>query len=174
MTWFFSYLGANWSLILVVILVVAALIALTVLAHNWKAAVIAVAILAAAFAYQWIDKSAYARAVAEEAQRTIKIKDDQIAALELRVETVNAANELSAMQASSDFIELSKLKATANDTPANATVALKRDAVERVRGFRRSAASGGAAGSKGGVATGAGRHPKLLPIWKWGRPAAGS
>lgn len=170
--WIFSYLSSNWSLVLCVVVIVAALIAVTVFARNWKAAIAAAAIVAAGFAYQWIDKQGYQRAQAEQLAEKLEAKDKQIEALELRIYTVNAANELIAMQAVTDANELSELGAKANETPANAAVAIKRDAALRVREFRRQALGGAAA--KGRAAAGTGGHPAVLPIRKWGLRSAGS
>ncbi len=123
--WFLSYVGANWALILVVALAVIALGAVAWFARNWKVAVAALAILAAGFAYQQIDKNAYQRRVAEEAAKQIKTLQD-------RITTMNKANDENAERAINDAAEIGRLRALAGDTPANDAPCLDRDAAERV------------------------------------------
>lgn len=167
MWWIFSYTLANWPLILCVGAIVAALIAVTVFMRNWKAAVAAAVILAAGFAYQWIDKQGYQRAQAEERQRIIEAKNREIAALELRVATVNAANEIDGRQAVEDAARIADLERQSRETPANANVCLDRAAARRVRNIEWERAA--PAPAKGGAAAGARGHSKVLPIWQWGR-----
>lgn len=149
MSWGLSYLGANFSLVVVVMLLVAGLGAIAFFAKNWKAAVAAGAVLAAGFAYQHVDKIGYQRRIAEEAQQ-------QVEALERRLDVLNAANEADALRARADADRISELEGKVHETPANDRVALDRAAVGRVSAIRWDAGDGGAAAGTGGSA-------KLLP-----------
>lgn len=153
MLWLLSYVGANWALILVVVLAVAGLGAVAFFAKNWKVAVAALAVLAAGFAYQQIDKNAYQRRVAEEAA-------DKVRALEERLNVLNAANEQDAMRATADAARISELEDKTNAMPPPASPGraggLDRAAARRVSAIRW------ADPGQGGPATGAIRHPDLL------------
>lgn len=153
MTWLGSYLGSTWALVLVVALVVAALGAIAFFARNWKAAVASVLVLGCGFAYLQVDKNAYARRVAEEAA-------EKVAALEARINVLNAANESDAMQAIADQARISQLedqaRAKAPDTPQSRLVCLDRSAARRVSAIRY------ADPGERGTAAGTGRHSGLL------------
>ncbi|HDA7126298.1 TPA: hypothetical protein O5T86_001302 [Staphylococcus aureus] len=127
--WFLSYVGANWALILVVALAVIALGAVAWFAKNWKVAVAAIAILAAGFAYQQIDKNAYQRRVSEEAAARVKT-------LEARLDTLNKANDENTERAINDAAEIGRLREMAKATPANDGPCLDIDAAGRVSGVR--------------------------------------
>ncbi len=163
-SWLASYAGANWSLAIVILLLVGGLALIAFLTRNLWAVVVALGLMAAGFAYVQIDKAAYDRAAAEQLAEKLKAKDEQIRqrdalieAARQRINVLNAANELDAMQALTDADEISKLKAQINETPADATIALKRAATGRLRAFRRAAA-GRAAAAASGAAAGPGRH----------------
>ncbi|WP_296741472.1 hypothetical protein [Mesorhizobium sp.] len=145
-------------------LLVGGLALIAFLTRNLWAVVVALGLMAAGFAYVQIDKAAYDRAAAEQLAEKLKAKDEQIRqrdalieAARQRINVLNAANELDAMQALTDADEISKLKAQINETPADATIALKRAATGRLRAFRRAAA-GRAAAAASGAAAGPGRH----------------
>jgi cadmium resistance protein CadD (predicted permease) len=129
MLWLGSYLGANGLLVIVVILAIAALGGVAFLAKSWKLAVIAVIVLGAGLAYQWIDRQAYQRRVDEEARA-------RVTALEQRIATMNWAAEEDAKRASADADRIAALEGLVNDTPANADRCLDRDAAGRVRAVR--------------------------------------
>jgi len=123
--WALSYIGANWALILVVVLAVAALGAIAWFAKNWKIAVAALIVLGLAFTYQQIDKSAYQRRVNEEKAKEVKLLKERIA-------TLSKVNEEHAERAINDATEIGRLEADASVTPANDSPCLDRDAAERV------------------------------------------
>lgn len=127
--WLLSYVGANWALILVVVLAVVALGAVAWFAKNWKVAVAAIAVLAAGFAYQQIDKNAYQRRVSEEAAARVKT-------LEARLDAVNKINQADAERAINDAAEIGRLREMAKATPANGGPCLDIDAAGRVSGIK--------------------------------------
>lgn len=125
MMWVLSYIGANFALILVVVLLVAALGVVAWVARNWKVAVAAVAVLACGLSYQQIDKTAYQRRVAEEAAQ-------QVAILQGRLDTISEANRANAERALADTARIAELEARADSTPANAAPCLDNEASKRV------------------------------------------
>lgn len=127
--WFLSYLGANFALIAVVTLAVAALGAIAWFAKNWKVAVAAVAILAGGFAYMQIDKNAYQRRVFEEAQQRVTF-------LQGRLDTINMASQADADRALADATTNQRLRDLAGQTPANSAACLDSDAAKRVGDIR--------------------------------------
>lgn len=166
MAWLLSYLGANWSLIIVVALLVVALILFAILAKNLWAIFAAIVLLALGFAYAQIDKTVYQRAAAEQLADKLKTKDAELEAAHDRINVLNAAYEADAMQALTDADEISKLQARIHETPPDTTIALNRAAAGRVRAFKR-AASGRTAEDRAAARTG--RHPSLLSGFSWGR-----
>jgi hypothetical protein len=120
-----SYLGANFALVLVVVLAVLALAAVAWFAKNWKVAVVAVAVLAAGLAYQQIDKSAYQRRVSEEAAQQVKVLQGRLEILQ----TINAAD---AARSLADAERIANLELQAMQTPANDAPCLPEDAAKRV------------------------------------------
>jgi CBS-domain-containing membrane protein len=127
--WVLSYIGANWALILVVVLAVVALGAVAWLAKNWKVAVAAIIVLAVAFAYQQIDKNAYQRRVSLEVA-------EKVAALQRRLDAVNQINQKNAERALDDAAEIARLQAEAGNTPANASACFDSDTAGRVSRIR--------------------------------------
>lgn len=166
--WIFSYLLGNWPLILCVAAIIAALVAIGIFARNWKVFVAAGVILAAGFAYQWIDKHGYERAQAEERQRIIAAKDAEIQALAERVRLVNELNLMHADTALADGKRIEELERAARETPSNDKPALDRAAARRVRDIQWES-GGPAAGKDGATPAAACRHKPLLP-WCWPRP----
>lgn len=127
--WALSYIGANFALILVVVLAVVALGSIAWFAKNWKVAVAAALVLLAGLAYQHIDKTAYQRRVAEEAAQQAKT-------LQARIDTLSDINNANAARAIQDEIKISKLKEQAGQTPANSADCLDENAAGRVGGIR--------------------------------------
>jgi apolipoprotein N-acyltransferase len=123
--WALSYLGANFALVLVVVLAVVALGAVAWFAKNWKVAVAAVAVLAAGLAYQQVDKTAYQRRVSEEAAA-------KVAVLQGRLDTLRDVNQADAERALAANARIAELEARAAQTPANDTACLPEDAAKRV------------------------------------------
>ena len=153
LSWIGSYLAANFALVTVTGLAVAALGAIAFFARNWKAAVAAAAVLGAGFAYQQIEKSAYQRRVAEEAAA-------QVDQLKQRLNVLNAASEQDARRAAADQARISDLEEQARAKPAatdqSRHVCFDRTATRRVSAIRWAEPGGSRA------ADGAGRHPKLF------------
>lgn len=129
MNWLLSYIGSNFALIGIVVLLVVALGAVAWFSRNWKVAVAAAAVLAIGLAYQQVDKSAYQRRIAEEAAA-------RIAVMQGRLDTLNKTNQADAKQAAKDAAEIEQLRAVANSTPANETTALPEDAAKRIGAIR--------------------------------------
>lgn len=129
MTWVLSYLGANFALVIVVVLAVLALGTVAWFAKNWKVGAAAVAILVAGLAYQQIDHNAYKRAQAEQKARELRILQDRIGALL----TISAAD---AQRAKVAEATIEALRSQARDTPANSAACLPQDAAKRVGGIR--------------------------------------
>lgn len=123
--WLLSYVGANFALILVVVLAVVALGAVAWFARNWKVAVAAVVVLAAGLAYQQIDKSAYQRAVNEQKAR-------EIAIIQGRLDTLSKVAAAYAERAASDEATIEALRVQASATPANDAACLPDDAAKRI------------------------------------------
>lgn len=123
--WLLSYVGSNFALIAVVVLAVVALGAVAWFARNWKVAVAAVAVLAAGLAYQYIDKTAYQRAVNEQKAR-------EIAIIQKRFDTLAEVAKAYAERASEDAATIDALRNLASDTPANNAPGLPKDSAERV------------------------------------------
>lgn len=123
--WALSYLGANFALVLVVVIAVVALGAVAWVAKNWKVAVAAVAVLGAGLAYQQIDKTAYQRRVAEEAAQQVKV-------LQGRLDTLQAVNRADAERALAANARIVELETKAAQTPANDGACLPEDAAKRV------------------------------------------
>lgn len=123
--WVLSYLGANFALVLVVVLAVVALGAVAWFAKNWRVAVAAVGVLAAGLAYQQIDKTAYQRRVSEEAAA-------KVAVLQGRLDTLRDVNQADAERALAANARIAELEARAGSTPANDTACLPEDAAKRV------------------------------------------
>ena len=123
--WLLSYLGANFALVLVVVLAVVALGTVAWFAKNWKVAVAAACVLAAGLAYQQIDKTAYQRRVSEEAAARVTV-------LQGRLDTLQAVNQADAVRALAANARIAELEALAAQTPANDTACLPEDAAKRV------------------------------------------
>lgn len=127
--WALSYIGANFALILVVVLAVVALGAIAWFAKNWKVAVAAALVLLAGLAYQHIDKTAYQRAIAEQKAR-------EVALLQARIDTLSDINNANAARAIQDEVKINKLREQASQTPANTADCLDENAAGRVGGIR--------------------------------------
>lgn len=127
--WFLSYLGANFALILVVVLLVLALGAIAWFAKNWKVAVAAILLVCAGLGYQQIDKSAYQRRVSEEAA-------ERVAVLQGRLDTLQAVSQADAERALKASAVITELERTASLTPPNAGPCLDEGAAGRVGGIK--------------------------------------
>lgn len=127
--WALSYIGANFALILVVVLAVVALGAIAWFAKNWKVAVAAALVLLAGLAYQHIDKTAYQRAIAEQKAR-------EVAVLQARIDALDEANRNNAKRALEDAQRIKTLQEQAKQTPANTADCLDENAAGRVGGIR--------------------------------------
>jgi CBS-domain-containing membrane protein len=123
--WFLSYLGANFALILVVVMLVVALGAIAWFAKNWKVAVAAILLVCAGLGYQQIDKNAYQRRVSEEAAQQVKVLQDRLTTLQ----DVSKADAERALAANAIITELER---TASMTPANDGPCLDAGAAARV------------------------------------------
>lgn len=127
--WFLSYLGANFALIIVVVLLVIALGAIAWFAKNWKVAVAAILLVCAGLGYQQIDKNAYQRRVSEEAA-------ERVAVLQSRLDTLNKVAVADAQRALDDADEIDRLRALASTTPPNDKPCLDIEAVKRIRSIK--------------------------------------
>lgn len=129
MMWLLSYVWANFALIAVVTLAVVGLAVLAFFLKNWKAALAALVILGAGFAYMWIDKTAYQRRVSEEAA-------EKVLALENHIKKMNDAAEAHDKRAAEDATKIAELEVKANETPANSGACLDIDSARRVRDIK--------------------------------------
>lgn len=127
--WVLSYLGANFALVLVVVLAVVALGAVAWFARNWKVAVAAVVVAAAGLYAQQFDKNGYNRRVAEEVAEQTRV-------LQGRLDTLQAVNTADAERALAANARIAELEALAAQTPANNNQCLPEDAAKRVGDIR--------------------------------------
>lgn len=125
MPWILSYLGANFALIAVVVLLVIALGAIAWFAKNWKVAVAAILLVCAGLGYQQIDKNAYQRRVSEEAAAQVQV-------LQGRLDTLAAVTAEDAKSAKADSEYIKALETVIGDTPPNATVCLDAETSKRI------------------------------------------
>lgn len=123
--WLLSYITANLALILVVLLAVAGCGLIFWITKNLWAVVTAVVILAAGFAYQQVDKSAYQRRVSEEAAAQTRV-------LQSRLDAVTDINNANTARAVEDQVKIEELEKLANETPANNTACLDPEAAARI------------------------------------------
>jgi|APCry1669192522_1035417.scaffolds.fasta_scaffold00945_7 uncharacterized protein HemX len=129
MSWFVSYVGANWSLAVVVTLSVGGMALIAFLTRNLWAVVIALGLMAAGFAYVQVDKAAYQRRVSEEAAQQVK-------ALQGRLDTLQAVNAADVARSLADAERIANLELQAMQTPANDAPCLPEDAAKRVGDIR--------------------------------------
>lgn len=129
MTWAASYIGSNFALITVVVLVVVALATIAWFARNWKVAVAAVIVIAVALAYQQIDKNAFERALHEQKAR-------ELAVLRKQITELAKINQADTERALADAAEIARLEALAGATPPNDRACLDTDAARRVRAIQ--------------------------------------
>ena len=127
--WLLSYLGANFALVLVVVLAVVALGAVAWFAKNWKVAVAAVVVAMAGLYAQQFDKNGYDRRVAEEVAEQTKV-------LQSRLNTLQAVNAADVERALAANARIAEQEALAAQTPANANQCLPEDAAKRVGDIR--------------------------------------
>lgn len=125
MPWVLSYIGANFALILVVVLLVVALGAIAWFAKNWKVAIAAILLVCAGLGYQQIDKNAYQRRVSEEAAAQVKV-------LQGRLDTLTAVSQADAERALAASAVITELERTASLTPPNDGPCLDANAASRV------------------------------------------
>jgi hypothetical protein len=171
--WLLSYLGANWSLILCVVLIVAALIAVGIFARNWKAFVAAGAILAAGYAYQQIDKNGFERAKAEELASLNTRHEQEIADLHQRIIVLNWLGDQHEQRTMADSARINELEEMSRATPVNDNRCLDRAATRRVRDIRwENRAGAPAASGKSKPAAAPSRH--FLQGWPFRRAGQGS
>lgn len=123
--WLLSYLGANFALVLVVVLAVVALGIAAWVFKNWKIALVAIAVAAAGLYAQQFDKNGYDRRVAEEVAEQTKV-------LQARLDTLRDVNAADAERALAANARIAELEALAGQTPANDTACLPEDAAKRV------------------------------------------
>ncbi|MGB3042432.1 MAG: hypothetical protein WBB98_04530 [Xanthobacteraceae bacterium] len=123
--WLLSYLGANFALVLVVVLAVVALGAVAWFAKNWKVAVAALVVAAAGLYAQQFDKNGYDRRVAEEVAEKTKV-------LQGRLDTLRDVNQADAERALAANARIAELEALAAQTPENDAPCLPEDAAKRV------------------------------------------
>jgi apolipoprotein N-acyltransferase len=129
MMWALSYLGANFALVIVVVLAVLALGAVAWFAKNWKVAVVAVIIAAAGFGAQQFDKNGYDRRVAEDVAQQTKV-------LQGRLDALAKVAAAYAERAANDADAIAALREQASHTPANNSLALPEDSAKRVGDVR--------------------------------------
>jgi hypothetical protein len=122
-------LGANFALVLVVVLAVVALGAVAWFAKNWKVAVAALVVAAAGFGAQQFDKNGYDRRVAEEVAEQTKV-------LQGRLDALQAVTQADAMRALKANARIAELEARAAETPTNNAPCLPEDAAMRVGGIQ--------------------------------------
>jgi hypothetical protein len=118
-------LGANFALVLVVVLAVVALGIAAWVFKNWKIALVAIAVAAAGLYAQQFDKNGYDRRVAEEVAEQTKV-------LQARLDTLRDVNAADAERALAANARIAELEALAGQTPANDTACLPEDAAKRV------------------------------------------
>lgn len=126
---FLSYFGANWVLVVLVLLGTVALGYVAFILRNWKLAVGAVVLVCVGLAYQKANMDGYKRRVNEEAQAQIKVLNGRLDALQ------HVAAE-DALRAQRDSTEIAQLKKLASETPKNDSACLDVDAARRVRAIR--------------------------------------
>jgi len=127
--WALSYLGANFALIIVVVLAVAGCALVWWLTKNLWAAVAALTILAVGFAVQQVDKAAYQRRVSEEAAAKVQV-------LQGRLDTISKVTAAYAKRAATDADAIATLRDQASNTPANNSPGLPEDSAKRVGDVR--------------------------------------
>lgn len=123
------YFMSHWVLVIVVVLAVAGLSAAAWFFKNWKYALAAIALAVAGFMYQGAVMHGINLQIANEAAGKIEILED-------RISTLNKANALHNARALEDAKQIEELENVANETPANSSAALDRDAARRVRNVR--------------------------------------
>jgi hypothetical protein len=131
---YLSYLGAHWTLFVLVVLGVIACGAAAWFLRNWRYAVVALVLVFGGFAYQAVDMEGYKRRVNEDAQVQVNLLQKRLLALSI----VSAKDT---QRAVSDAYLNTKLKDLARDTPANAGPCLDAAAAHRVWTVRSTAIS---------------------------------
>jgi apolipoprotein N-acyltransferase len=129
MMWALSYLGANFALIIVVVLAVAGCALVWWLTKNLWAVVAALTVLAVGFAVQQIDHNAFNRAQAE--QKAVELK-----VLQGRIDTLSKVAADDAKRAATDAADIATLREQASNTPANSSPGLPLDSAKRVGDVR--------------------------------------
>lgn len=124
-----TYFGANWLLVIVVVLAVAIVGACAFFLKNWKLAVATVALIVFGLLYQNAVTSGIKIQMAKDA-------DDKVKALTGRIQTLNELADADAKKAEEDAKRISELEALANATPKNDAPCLDRDAARRVLRIR--------------------------------------
>lgn len=122
---YLSYVGSHWELIIVVVLGVLALGAIAYFLKNWKAAVAAIVLACAGFAYQTADMAGYNRAVNEQVAK----KTEQ---LEFRIKLANEIADDYAVKAEKDNKKIDELEKSASETPKNYNTCFDVDTSGRV------------------------------------------
>lgn len=120
-----SYLGAHWTLFLIVVLSAVGLGALAWFTKNLKYVIAAVALTVVGLAYQSSNIDGYKRKAAEDAMEQVHTLQSRLGALQLI-----AAHD--AQQATADAFLNSKLDALSRETPINTGHCLDLSAARRV------------------------------------------
>lgn len=123
------YFMAHWVLVLTVTLAVLGLGAAAYVFKNLKFALAAVALAVAGFMYQGAVMHGIQLQIANDAAFKIEILEDNIL-------TMNKAAALHNAKALQDAAQIDVLESKANETPANSSGAISRDAASRVRAIR--------------------------------------
>lgn len=123
------YLMAHWVLVLVAVLSVVALGVAAWVFKNWKLALAAIVVAILGFMYQGAVMHGINLQIANEAAGKIEVLED-------RIDTLNKTAEAHNARALEDAAQIEKLETEANETPANSSAALDRDAARRVRSIR--------------------------------------
>lgn len=123
------YLASHWVLVLATTLTVIGLGVAAYVLKNLKFALAAIAVAIAGFMYQGAVMHGIQLKTAADAAFKIEILEDNIS-------TMNKAAALHNAKVLQDAATIEELENKANETPANSSAALDRDAASRVRAIR--------------------------------------
>lgn len=124
-----SFVGHNWTTLVVVLGGAVALGVAAWFFKNWKLLAAGVVIVAAVLLWQGAYTAGYSAKTAEG-------EADRIKFLQGRLETLQATAEADRKRAEEAAAEVARLTELASNTPHNTKPALPRDAVGRIRGIR--------------------------------------
>lgn len=123
------FLGTNWGMIIVAVLAIVVCGLIAWFTRNWKAVVVAVAILAVIYGAQHMFVSGVNAEVARQVARKYKDLQDKL----------KLANEIAddhLARSERDAAEIEALKALAGTTPPNSDIGLTKEAADRVRAIQ--------------------------------------